>query len=52
MVARAWRGTRDREAGDPRTRSWLREERLQRSLTDLRQALVLEEQSLLALRID
>ena len=37
---------------DPRTRSWLREERLRLSLADLRRALTLEEQSLLALRID
>jgi len=37
---------------DDRTRSWLREERLRLTLAALRQALTLEEQSLLVLRID
>lgn len=35
-----------------RTRTWLREERLRLTLTELRQALTLEEQSLLQLRLD
>ena len=35
-----------------RTRTWLREERLRITLTELRQALTLEEQSLLQLRLD